>query len=322
MPQATQDFLHQSVLQYARKDILVLAPDMNVGEAFDLVRASLSSGDSTYLYVADRDSRFLGTVSTRMLLLSPAKRTIGEIMQIEAITLPEHATVMQARKMFANHNLQAFPVVSREGLLLGVVDSSLWDGEKLPLAVVEGFSPGIESDSRQFLFDTLRFRFSWLLVTIFGGICCYVIASHFDTTIEAMDELPLFLVLVLGLGENVSIQAMTSVLRHQSQTSSPRELPGLLRKELVAATLLASVCSMLVTYLVHFRGDQVLSKIICVTTGISVVTASIVGFLVPVFFSRMFKTGPAAGPFVLAITDLTTLLVFLCAASLLGSGSS
>jgi NhaA family Na+:H+ antiporter len=68
-------------------------------------------------------------VPTRRLILSPPDVRISDLMVTRLVTLPAHATVLDACEFFIQHRLLAFPVVDDDGHLLGVVDVDVFTDE-------------------------------------------------------------------------------------------------------------------------------------------------------------------------------------------------
>src|SRR5690606_13242708 len=129
-------------------------------------------------------------------------------------------TVMQACKLFASHKYLAFPIVDKDGILLGVVDINFFRREQLSFSQRQqiedtfqliGFS--LTEIANKSSLVAFRYRFPWLLATICGGALCALLASQYEKTLDAMIVLTFFMTLVLGLGESVSMQSMTVTIQ-------------------------------------------------------------------------------------------------------------
>lgn len=119
--------------------------------------------------------------------------------------------------------------------------------------------------------------------------------------------------IVLALAESVSMQAVT--LTMQSLTDGPfvlKRLIGALWKELRTAALLGVACGTVVgTSVWLWRGDPAIAVTIAVAIAASMVVACLLGVAFPAVLHAV-DADPriAAGPVVLALADVATLLFY------------
>ncbi len=126
MASLTLTHLNDPVTQQMHQDFTRLRSGQTVGEALDWLRHNPPPGRIIYFYVVDEDGRLQGVVPTRRLVLSAPQALLTDIMVGKVIVVPAVATVLEACELFIQHRLLAFPVVDREGRLLGVVDIELY----------------------------------------------------------------------------------------------------------------------------------------------------------------------------------------------------
>jgi len=164
-----------------------------------------------------------------------------------------------------------------------------------------------------------RYRFPWLGATIASGVTCALLASFFEATLAQTLVLAFFLTLVLGLAESVSMQSMTvtiqalrairPTLRWYFSTLG-REIPTAILLGLASGTIVGSVVWV-------WRGEELAALAIGLSILFSITAACFYGLSIPALLHSM-KLDPkiAAGPVILAITDLTTLVSYLGIATL------
>jgi len=114
--------LHKQVIDIVRKDVAKLNHGNTVQQAMDEIREKGLGDRIIYFYVVDDDDHLVGVLPTRRLLTSPLDLLISEVMIDRVITIPQHATVLDAYDLFVRHKFLAFPVVDENRHILGVVD--------------------------------------------------------------------------------------------------------------------------------------------------------------------------------------------------------
>ena len=309
--------LHQPILPLAQPAVLVLSPAWTVAEALTAVRTATSDSAIHYFYVVDDDRRLIGVVPARRLLQSAADRIVSDIMVHDVVAIPDWATVLIASEYFATRRLLAFPVVDGAGRLLGVVDVGLFTSEVIDMAkrtYDDIFQLiGVHGTALRSPWSAFRDRFPWLLCNVGGGLLCALIASNFEALLATVVVLSLFIPIVLALAESVSMQSLTLTL--QGLTDGPvvmRRLLQSLWKELKTAVLLGLGCGGVVSGVVAaWFGRPDVAASILAAISLSMITSCLIGVAVPSVL-RAVKADPriAAGPVVLAATDVAALLYY------------
>ncbi len=309
--------LHEPILPLIRSALVVLKPDQTIQDAMTAIRTSAMARSIHYFYVVDEDERLVGVVPTRRLLSASPEQKVSEIMVGHVVAIPDWATVLIASEYFATRRLLAFPVVDGSGRLLGVVDVSLFTNEVIDLArrtYDDIFQLiGVHGTAQRSPWSAFKDRFPWLLCNVAGGLIAAFIASRFEHLLEAVVVLALFIPIVLALGESVSMQAVT--LTMQSLTDGPfvpKRLLSALWKELRTATLLGLACGAVVGAVVLlWRGEPTVAATIAASIVASMIVACLLGVAFPALLHAA-NADPkiAAGPVVLALADVATLLFY------------
>jgi len=318
--------LHDPILPLVRPVPVTLPSGGTVSEALRVVRTSKNAANIHHFYVVDAEHRLRGVVPARHLLASEPEQLIDDVMVSDVVAIPSWATVLVASEYFASRKLLAFPVIHDNGELVGVVDVSLFTSEVIDLArrtYDDIFQLlGVHATAMRTPWTSFKDRFPWLLTNIAGGLLCAVIASRFETLLDHLVVLALFIPIVLALAESVSMQSATLTLQVLSDESvKPRRILHALWKEARTALLLGMSCGAVVGgAVVAWRRDTGGALVIGGAIAASMVAACLYGVLLPTLL-RAFRADPriASGPLVLASADVTTLLVYLgLGAGLLG----
>jgi magnesium transporter len=297
---------------------VALRTTQSIGDAHAAVRAVPRARDSRYLYVLDEEDRLAGVVPVRHLLTAPLDQRVYQVMIPGVVAIPSWATVLIASEYFATRKLKAFPVIHADGTLAGTVDVGLFTGQIIGVAretYDEIFQLlGVHATAMRTPWTSYLDRFPWLLSNMTGGLVCAVIASRFEGLLQQIVVLPLFIPIVLALAESVSMQSATLTLQSLSSESlGPRRILGALWREARTAVLLGLSAAALVALVVLiWRRDVMAALVIGGAIAASILTACLFGVLLPTLV-RAFKADPriAAGPLVLATTDVVTLVFYL-----------
>jgi magnesium transporter len=172
---------------------------------------------------------------------------------------------------------------------------------------------GVHGTAQSSPWSAFRDRFPWLLCNIAGGMVAAVIASRYEFLLQEVVVLALFIPLVLALGESVSMQSLTLTL--QGLADGPivwRRLVASLWKELRTALLLGLACGGVVGGAAWiWRGQVAVAATILAAIALSMIVACLLGVVLPSIL-RALRADPriAAGPVVLASTDVATLLFY------------
>jgi magnesium transporter len=323
----TTDHLNQPVMAAARKDFATLSEAFSIQQALDDIRAHEIGEKIVYFYVVSDEGKLTGVVPTRRLLTAPLDQRLSEVMIKRVVTIPQEATVLDALEFFAMHKLLAFPVVDQGRRIVGVVDVSVFTDEVFDMTEREhmeevfeliGFHVSRVRDASPF--RAFRFRFMWLLATIFSGTVCAFLVSVYEVTLAKSLVLAFFLTMVLGLGESVSIQSMTVTIQAlRSKRATLQWYFGMLRREAVTALLLGLGSCIVVGLIVWLWHGTLLPAIAIGTSVLTIlIGACLLGSSVPTLLHALkLDLKIAAGPVTLAITDMFTILCYFSLGAML-----
>jgi magnesium transporter len=310
-----------------RTDFVTLKHDDTVAQATQTLRGHASPGDILYLYVTDEQNHLTGIVPVRNLLTSDPQARISAIMVASPVSIPSSQPVLFACELFAMHRFLALPVVDDDNKILGIVDINLFTDEVVEIAhqqqlenIFQLIGVHLSIGKKVSAWSDFRGRFPWLFCNISSGIICAFIASRYELLITQLAILAMFITVVLAIAESVSIQSMTMTLQVllQRNVSWRRILMGV-RKELLTSVLLGAGSGLVVGVIAYLWKHVLWQGLaIGVSIWLAVITACLLGVIIPTLI-RKFHIDPkvAAGPIVLAATDIATLVFYFSTANLI-----
>jgi magnesium transporter len=312
--------LGDPVTAHAHRDVHALPADGTVGSVLEALRGRVLPEKIVYFYVADAAGRLVGVVPTRRLLSADPGATLASIMVDRVVSLPATATLRDAVEALLQRRLLALPVVDGEGRLAGVLDVSVFSDEVIALdertAIDDVFQVigvhAARARPRRPL-SAFRDRFPWLLANIAGGLACAALVARYERFLDLALVLALFMPVVLALAESVSIQSMTLTLQAlHAGVPAPAALARAVGREIATALLLGAASGGLVALVVVlWRGDPAAAAVIGGTILLAMVTACVLGVVLPTLV-RAVRLDPklAAGPVVLALADVAALVFY------------
>ena len=314
----TSTNLHDPVLPLVRRVPVALKQRQTIAEAHAVVRAVPAARHVPYFYVLDDEERLAGVVKAGDLLVAQLDECVEQVMVPGVVAIPSWATVLITSEYFATRKFRAFPVIHDDGTLVGAVDKDVFTGDIIE-AARETYDEiyqllGVHATAMRTPWTAFRDRFPWLLSNIGGGLLCAFIAGQFESLLQQIVVLALFIPIVLALAESVSMQSATLTLQRLSNESlKPRQIVAALWREARTAVLLGlSSAAVVALVVLAWRGNLRGALVVGTAIAGSMVAACLFGVLLPTLV-RVFKADPriAAGPLVLATTDVVTLVFYL-----------
>lgn len=319
--------LDELAVDHARKDFVQISVSDTVENALTKVRQYRPTGRIIYFYVVDDDERLVGVLPTRRLLLSSPETPVSDIMVAKTVTLSASSTLFDACEYFILHRFLALPIVDENGRIQGVVDVELYTDEISDLVrreesedVFQLIGVRLAQVQKAPLLVVFTKRFPWLLTNIAGGILCALLAGQFETILNQVIVLSLFIPVVLAVAESVSIQTLSLALQsHHGNRFRWKESLRDIAREIPLGLLLGTACGLLVALVaLVWKQMAMVSLTIFLSMGLAVTTAATLGLFIPTLLhSARRDPKVASGPIVLALTDSATLFYYLGLASLL-----
>lgn len=322
--------------RYAR-----VRPDMTVDEAVSYLRQQARAKVETIYvaYVLDDQRRLVGVASFRDLFAAERSLRVRDVMRTEFVTVTELQDQESVSRLFAQHDLVAIPVVDAEGVMKGIVtvddivdvvqEEATEDAQKF------GGMEALDAPYLQIgLLSMIRKRGLWLAILLLGEMLTATAMGYFEDEIAKAVVLALFVPLIISSGGNSGSQASTLVIRAMALGElRPRDWFRVVRRELITGLCLGVLLGILGFLRIvvwqairpnpTFNGHTLLVGFTVLFSLLGVVIfGTLSGSLLP-FLLKKCKLDPASAsaPAVATLVDVTGLVIYFTAASLILKGT-
>jgi magnesium transporter len=273
------------------------------------------------LFVVDRGDRFLGTVTLASLLTDDPDLLVGACLDTDAPRIAPDLPAHEVSQLFRDRDLVSAPVVDDEGVLLGritvddVVDVIT---EEAAHEVMAGAGLRDEEDVFAPVVPATRRRMLWLGINLLTAILAAVVVQRFEGTIEKIAALAVLMPIVASMGGIAGTQTVTLIIRAMALGQVQwRDARWLLLREMGVSMLAGIAISVFLAVItVAWLGTWMIAVVIVLAMVINLLTAAIVGVMVPLTLRRL-NIDPALSAGVI-LTTFTDCIGF---ATLLGLGA-
>lgn len=318
-------------------DYATLSENLTAREAIEKLRLEAPDKETIYYaYVVDEQRRLIGFVSLRDLILARPYLHVGAFMQREIIFARVTEDQEEAARKIQKYDLLALPVVDANGVIVGIITHD----DALDIVVQEqtedierfmGIGGAHEAGVylRTSALTHFRNRAFWVVGLAALGIVSGMIVNSYQATLAEFMILVLYMPMLAAAGGNTGSQAATVVIRAIAVNEiTPTDVLRVLGKEFQIALMLAVCLGLLSWAKVAFLTDAAsvplgfslpwIGAVISIALGIQVVTATLVGAVLPLAATKL-KMDPAlvASPVLATVVDMTGLLIYFQTARLL-----
>ena len=293
----------------------VLSPDANREEALD----KLQTREEAFATVpVTNDSRkLIGMVNLADLVSAPTGTLVHDVMQSESHHVYAHDDQESAARLVQEADLLALPVVDEEDRLLGLltVDDAmeiLEDEETEDAYRSSGQEPLNEPYLTATVFTLARKRGLWLIVLIIAAFLTINVMEVFESTLEKVVVLGIFVPMIIGTGGNAGSQAASSVVRALAiDEVRPRDVLRVIWREVRVGFLLGVFLGALIFPIVALLyypqvAATISLAIVCICSW-----ACVVGGMLPLVAKKL-GVDPAvfSTPVVSTLVDATGLIIY------------
>lgn len=319
--------------RYAR-----LRPDMSVDEAISYLRIqSKTQVENIYYgYVLNSDQTLLGVVSFRELFSASTGKKVKDIMKTDLIKIPVDLDQEQIGRIFSQQNLMALPVIDQQGHMKGIVtfddiataiqEEATEDIQKLG-AVETLDAPYLKTS----LYDLIKKRGGWLFILFIGEMFTATAMAYFQLEIERAVVLSLFIPLIISSGGNSGSQASTLIIRAMALGEVRlKDWWRVLLREILTGLCLGFFLGVIgmTRIMLWPTKEQIYGPhyfMVACTVSVSIVGVvlwgTISGSMLPFLLRKLrFDPASASAPAVATLVDVTGLVIYFTAASLILKG--
>jgi magnesium transporter len=305
-------------------NFLALERNMSAQEAIDSIRAHGEYKEAVlYLYVVDEAQQLLGVVPIRRLVAAPPTTPVDDLMTRESIHVSAEADQEEAARLVARYDLLAIPVTDADNRMLGIITVD----DVIDVITEEATEDiyhlaGLSEEDRVFTSArvSIRKRLPWMMLNLATAFTVAAVVAFFESTLDRMVSLAVFLPVVAGVGGNGGIQTLTVITRAialgEIEFSSGLRAVG---KEMAVGLTIGLVAGCIAGLLAYFwQGNPFLGAVLLAAMAITMTVAGLLGAGVPLLLKAIGQD-PALGSGVLVtfFTDALGFFSFLGIATLM-----
>lgn len=327
MTSALLGYPEGSVGRYMTPEMVALPQNLTVEQALRTVRAKGADAETVYtLPVVDSGRRLTGIVELRELVLNAPDTMISRLVVTEPASAYATGSAESAARLMRETNDLNLPVVDSEDRLVGLftIDDAV---EVIEAADTEdvarqaGAAPWAGHYMAASVWQLARYRALWLSLLLVAATLTVGVTQAFETTLEQVASLALFIPMLIGAGGNAGAQAATACVRALAVGEvRSSDLVKVIWRECRVGLVLGSLLALLGLVV----GTVFVSAKIALVVGITLVIicgwAATIGGAMPLLAKRL-RIDPAvvSAPMVTTLVDATGLVIyFLTAKAVLG----
>lgn len=282
-----------------------------------------------YVYVVDEEDHLRGAVSARRLLSAMGRPNtlIDDLMERAVVSVEALDDQEQVAQKVAQYDLHAIPVVDNEHHLLGIITHDdvmdvMQEEATEDVYRMGAVAPLVENEHYlETSFAIIwRKRTVWLSCLFVAELFTFTALAHFESAIEKVLALSLFVPLCISTGGNSGSQAATLITRAMALGQiSLADWWRVLKHELLMGVALGLtlgaigfVRAALTPGEILGNADRwMLAAVISQAVMAICLWGTLVGAMLPLVFRRLgFDPGYASSPFVATFVDVTGIMIY------------
>jgi magnesium transporter len=325
----------ESIGRLMTPDYVAVRPTWTVEEALQHIRKMGKSSETiNVIYVTDTSWHLLDALDLQLFILAKADATVMDLMDNTFVSIEAAVDREEAVSIMQKYDKVVLPVVDSEGVLLGIVtvDDVLDVAEE---EATEDFQKmgGVSALERPYLsadiWTMFKKRGGWLAVLFLGQLFTASAMENFESQLESVIVLAIFIPLIISSGGNSGSQATSLIIRAMAVGEvSIKDWWIVMRRECITGLLLGIFLATIGILRVigwqwlgwyDYGTDYILIALTVSIALVGVVSwGSLAGSMLP-FLLRRFGFDPAtsSAPFVATLVDVTGLLIYFGAAALI-----
>ena len=309
------------------KGFISVFPENTVKETTELVRTFAKDTEMVYyIYVLDQESRLVGIISLRDMIIHPEETLVKDVMLTQLAFVRLNDDQETVARMIQDYDLLAVPVLNDEDVMLGIVtvDDVMDILEEETTEDFNDFSAIRKTKEKvergeESVWQTARVRMPWIIILIFLGMISASLISSFEDTLNQVVILAAFIPVIMDSAGNVGTQSLAIAVRNISmgEEKTGKEFWENVLKEFGAGMIIGAAAGVvLALVVVIFYKNITLALIIGSSLFVTLSLSTVVGSIIPVFINKL-KIDPAiaSGPFITTINDAIGLLIYFSVAT-------
>lgn len=306
--------------QLAKDKVFAVDPHDSVSHVRDLLTHRKKISSINYIYVINKHQKLIGVLSIKELFQAKSNQTITEIMQHDIISVRPTTNPERAAYLALKHSIKAIPVVDKDGLFHGVIESDdilkiLYHDFRRDLSRMGGIIPdhhAFKTVAETSPWQSMRSRLPWIGIGLIGGAFIAQFLKSYEQLLLTDVMFVPFIPLVVYIANAVGIQAQTLYIRDESQDPKIKNWDFFVRQfaEGVGIGLFAWISLIIITTLLW--QSAYLGFIVGMAMTVSILTSVFLAVTIPSALIKL-KKDPAigSGPFATIIQDFSSVAIYI-----------
>lgn len=305
---------------------IVVKKNLTIKEAtHQLITQAGENDNINTIYVVDDKDSFYGAIDLKDLIVAREYQSLDELIIKSYPYVKANEKIVDCIEQLKDYAEDSIPVLDDNKHILGVitahdivevVDEEL--GEDY--AKLGGLTA--EEDLNETTLQSTKKRLPWLIILLFLGMGVSSVVGMFETVVAVIPIVICFQSLILDMAGNVGTQSLAVTIRVlMDENLKASDKVKLMFKEVrvgFSNGLLLGTMSFIFVglYIFLFKGNTfgysfLVSGCVGFSLLASMVISSLIGTLVPMFFSKI-KVDPAvaSGPLITTINDLVAVVTY------------
>ncbi|MFD1467432.1 magnesium transporter [Hymenobacter caeli] len=327
-----------SVGRLMTPDYIAIRENWTVQQVLDYVRQHGGQSETlNMLYVTDAHGVLTDDIRIREILLSAPTVRVRDVMDRRFVQLLAGQDQEDAIDVFRRNDRVALPVVSDQGILLGIVtlDDILSIREQEDTEDIQKFGGSEALEEPYLTMPLLRLvqkRAGWLVILFLGELLTASAMQFFEGELKKAIVLVQFIPLIISSGGNSGSQATSLIIRAMALGEFKlSDWWQVLRREIVGGLLLGIILG-----IVGFGRIAIWQSItpiygphwllVALTVGFALVGivlwGSLAGSMLPLILKKLgLDPATSSAPFVATLVDVTGLIIYFSVALLVLRGT-
>jgi magnesium transporter len=309
-------------------DYIAVGKNLTAYKAIESLRKDAEDAETVYyVYVVDENEKLVGVMSLRELILASPTKKVEDIMNDNVIKVYVDEDQEDVARKVSKYDLLAIPVTDGNKMLKGIITVDdvidvIEEEATEDILKFAGTSEEISGEENLLIkiFNSIKSRLPWLIVTIFGGLVSARIMSEFQGTLNANTTLALFVPILAGMGGNAGTQSSTITVRSIAMGNIVgKEAIRTVIQEISVGFFVGLICSAIVGIAsFYLKGEMLLSVIVALAMWANMLTATFIGTIVPLIFKKIgVDPAVASAPFITTTVDITGLTIYFTLATIM-----
>ncbi len=315
---------------YMQTEVFTAFYDEKIEDAVSRLRELKKEGELENVHqvsIVEKLDRLLFTISLEDLITFNFKKSFREEIESKADDykpryVRDDEDISKVIELFEDYDLSALPIVDYHGKLLGRITSDdIYDiiQERATEQIYNLAGVDEEAEHEESIYEAGKSRIIWLLLNLITAILASAVIGLFEEVLSTYVALAILMPIVASMGGNAGTQSLTIMVRQLAIGEIDKEnAKEAIKKEMILSMANGLVFAIAIGFIsLGWFGDGRIGFVIAISMLINLLSAGLIGSMVPLMLKRI-GVDPAIGSTVVLTTstDVVGFLSFLGLASL------